>query len=123
MFSIGEMYLIFKDIKEYISVSYLVSFIYLYGGERYRKPETLEEYLNLLTDKEYLKFIEFVLNDSTPRELALFSMVLFDLPALTDTSLNIEELKEQYNIIKDISHHSDGIVALFIYIIKSHFFN
>lgn len=85
--------------------------------------ETLEEDLKLLTDNEYLKFIEFVLNDATPRELALFSMVLFDLPVLKDTSVNIEELKEQYNIIKDISHHSDRIVALFIYIIKSHFFN
>ena len=84
-------------------------------------PETLEEDLKLLTDNEYLKFIEFVLNDATPRELALFSMVLFDLPILKDTSVNIEELKEQYNI-KDISHRSDGIVALFIYIIKSHFF-
>lgn len=84
--------------------------------------ETLEEDLKLLTDNEYLKFIEFILNDATPRELALFSMVLFDLPVLKDTSVNIEELKEQYNIIKDISHRSDGIVALFIYIIKSHFF-
>lgn len=115
MFSTGEMYLIFNDISEYISLCYLSSLMFRLGCYNIY---SLEDYIELLTNEQYLELIDYIVNNSTPRELALFGIISRQMYIFRDTSSTIEEMKEQYSIIKEISHHSDGVVALFMYIIK-----
>ena len=115
MFSTGEIYLIFNDIPEYISLCYISSLLFRLGCY---DIYSLEEYIELLTNEQYLELIEYILDNSTPRELALFGIISWHMYIFRDTSSTIEELKEHYSIIKEISHHCDEVVALFIYIIK-----
>lgn len=115
MFSTGEIYLIFNGIPEYISLCYLSSLMFRLGCyDMY----DLEEYIKLLTNEQYLELIGYIVNNSTPRELALFGIISRQMYIFRDNSTTIEKMKEQYSIIKEISHHSDGVVSLFMYIIK-----
>ena len=72
MFSTGEMYLIFNGIPGYISLCYLSSLMFRLGCyDMY----SLEEYIKLLTNEQYLELINYIVNNSTPRELALFGII------------------------------------------------